>query len=407
MERHDHDSAGDSSLRYCSIVPLVGGFTLGNYLATGKKPEALISYGAFAANEESLRSYWPDVPHYNLDEEEVPSMLHGVDFVSSTCPCAGLSMLNFSSGSSSNSRGSDAAQNEWMYKSSEYVLERIQPKVLFGENAPGLFSEMGKGVAARLFEIGQKHGYSMSLVKTSTAKHGIPQNRVRTFYFFWKSEYAPILSNYNRATKNLVDYLAEVPTDATHQQSIHDWKLTDMSTVKYLLEKKRLKWADVMKEEGSGTLFQYIVQKGWLDDCIAYSEETMPDSKDTRMLHHIKKKLGQGKGFWDASPRLSQVAFNAVISKNMACGAHPVEERFMNVREYMHLMGLPHDYQLVTGTWNHIAQNVPTVTARDWTYEVMKFLRGELASSGQKFYKQNNMAYKEEVEAIEKSLALF
>lgn len=394
-------------MRYCSIVPLVGGFTIGNYMATGKKPEALISYSAFAPNEEHLRAYWPDVPYINLDEEETPSMLKGVDFVSSTCPCAGLSMLNYSSGGSSKSRGSEAAQNEWMYKSSEYVLEHIQPKVLFGENAPGLFSEMGKGVAERLFEIGQKYGYSMSLVKTSTIKHGIPQNRVRTFYFFWKSEYAPVLGGYSREKKTLVDYLAEIPESATHQKTIHEWKLTDMSTVKFLLEKKNLKWDDVMKEENSGTLFQYIIAKGWLEECIEYSEEIMPDSKDTRMLHHIREKMSQGKGFWDASPRLSQKSFNAVISKNMACGAHPVEERFMNVREYMHLMGLPHDYQLVKDTWNHIAQNVPTATARDWTFEVMKFLRGELPSSGKKFYKQNNLAYREDVENVEKSLALF
>lgn len=407
MEKHDYNSAGDSSVRYCSIVPLVGGFTLGNYMATGKKPEALLSYSAFAPNEEHLRAYWPDVPYYNLDEVSAPSALKGIDFVSSTCPCAGLSMLNYAANGGVNSRGSDAAQNEWMYRSAEYVLEHIQPKVLFGENAPGLFSDMGKGVVEKLREIGKQRGYSMSLVKTSTAKHGIPQNRLRTFYFFWKSKHAPILGGYNRPVKTLVDYLQEVPEKATHQETLQNWKLTDMATFKYLRDKRGLDWGEIMQTEGAGTLSQYIVQRGWLDDCIAFAEEIMPGGKETKMLYHMRKKMDIGKGFWDASPRLSQTTFNAVISKNMACGAHPVEERFMNIREYMHLMGLPHDYQLVKNTWNHIAQNVPTATARDWTLEVLKWLRGELPSSGQEFYKQNNCSYSESLEEEEKSLALF
>ena len=81
-----------------------------------------------------------------------------MDFINSVCPCAGLSMLNrqregnvsflsafckllsnhlqfrlyfffkslslFQSG-----RGADAAQNEWMLKSAEYVLSVVKPKV--------------------------------------------------------------------------------------------------------------------------------------------------------------------------------------------------------------------------------------------------------------------------------------
>jgi len=407
MENNNHESHGSGGVRYASIVPLIGGFTIGNYMATGKKPEALISYSAFGANETHLRNYWPDVPYYNLDENEPGSMLKGLDFVSSTCPCAGLSMLNYSKGKSGMSRGSDAAQNEWMYKSSRYVLETLRPRVLFGENAPGLYGDLGKGVVEKLFEIGQEYGYSMSLVKTSTSKHGIPQERNRTFYFFWDSENAPILGSYNRSRKGLVEYLAEVPSEASLQESFNMWKLEDLPTIRFLEEVKGMTWKEIMQAKDYGTLNWYIVRKGYLDECIEYTEKVMPDSVDLRVLKHIKEKLAQGKGFWDGSPRLGTDAFNAVISKNMACGAHPTEKRFITVREYMHLMGLPHDYELLNiSQWNHIAQNVPTATARDWTYEVLKYLRGELPSSGVKLFRQNNLAAKGEM-INEKALALF
>jgi site-specific DNA-cytosine methylase len=147
-----------------------------------------------------------------------------------------------------------------------------------------------------------------------------------------------------------------------------------------------------MADEDAGTLNFYVIKRGWLDECIEYTDKIMPNTTDSRALHHIKNKLNQGKGFWDGSVRLGKDHFNAVISKNMHCGAHPEEKRFISIREYMHLMGLPHDFQLLNKAQiNHIAQNVPTATARDWTLEVIKYIKGELPSSGQKLFKQNNL----------------
>ena len=48
------------------------------------------------------------------------------------------------------SRGSDAEKNQWMYKSAEYALCNIKPKVVWGENAQGLFSATGLGVVDKL-----------------------------------------------------------------------------------------------------------------------------------------------------------------------------------------------------------------------------------------------------------------
>lgn len=47
-------------------------------------------------------------------------------------------------------RGSDAEINKWMFDSAEYVLGKIKPKVFWGENAPGLFTNIGEGVVEGL-----------------------------------------------------------------------------------------------------------------------------------------------------------------------------------------------------------------------------------------------------------------
>jgi len=79
----------------------------------------------------------------------------------------------------------------------------------------------------------------------------------------------------------------------------------------------------------------------------------------------------------------------------MKSGGHPVEDRFLNIREALHLMGMPHDFQLEgQSAINHIAQNVPVNTAADWADEVKKFINGELKMSDKAFLKQDNVARK-------------
>ena len=171
------------------MIPLIGGSAIGCSRATGNLPLFHLSYSAFAANELHLERHWPTVPFYRLDKQDFPveqfKQKYGeIDFINSVCPCAGLSMLNTSSKGPSG-RGADAQQNQWMLRSAQFVLETIRPKVLWGENAPGLFLSLGADMVPRLRALGMHNGYSFSMVKTNTQLHGLPQQRMRTFYFFW------------------------------------------------------------------------------------------------------------------------------------------------------------------------------------------------------------------------------
>ena len=75
-------------------------------------------------------------------------------------------MLNRSKG-----RGSDAKANIWMFRSAEYVLGRIKPKVFWGENAHMLFSKKGQDVVdgLRLVEV-RLHYLGMSFMSTFCLK---------------------------------------------------------------------------------------------------------------------------------------------------------------------------------------------------------------------------------------------
>lgn len=398
----------DKKIKYATIIPLIGGMTVANKAATGNDPEFIVSYAPFAKNDSHAAQYFDKTPYHVIPdsgEDEVSPSLRSsyyeqLDFVSTVCPCAGLSMLNNASGTSS-ARGSDAAQNDWMYKSAQWVFENLRPKVFWGENAPGLYTTIGDGVRDKLKRMAAEHGYSFSIVKTDTYIHGIPQHRRRTFYFFWRDTNAPLLDWHERSVDalNLPEYLNLIPADAPYQDRfftrshpVSEWKLYE-----YVLEKTGLTDTEFRKNY-IGALYHYISKQGWIDDAIKWMDERYPGwtGEERTKLDHIKRKLADGKGYWDSSPFFVHDYVNAIIGKNMHVLVHPTEDRFLNIRECLWLMGLPHDFTLTkeNEVWNHLAQNVPVKTATDWTHQVIKYINGGLRDSGHSHIMQDNLTQK-------------
>ena len=398
-------------VRWGTMIPLIGGSALGCEKATGNRPMFHLSYTPFAANESHLHRYWPNIPTFQLDKTTFPvdKILAGgdIDFINSVCPCAGLSMLNTVTKGASG-RGSDAVQNQWMIKSARFVLENVKPKVLWGENAPGLFLSLGEDMVPKLKSLGMEYGYSFSMVKTNTQLHGLPQMRMRTFYFFWRSPTVPMLRYIVKQAPHLIEYLRDIPPWATFQdQFVAEGKVTErFKPYLYVLLRENMthqEFAKKMAESfGTITISRYLEKYNLIDDCINWLRMYYPNDKwsvknnsksrtHIQYLTHMKDKLSRGLGYWDDSPKFMGDHFTAVITKNVVYAVHPVEDRFLNIREIMHLMGLPHDFQIDDPkNWNHVCQNVPLNTASDWAAEVLRFCRGEAEMTNFSFLKQDN-----------------
>ena len=120
--------------------------------------------------------------------------------------------------------------------------------------------------------------------------------------------------------------------------------------------------------KGTFTISQYLEQNNLEMECINwlknnYPNETFAKKKDSRThikyIQHCMNKKANGFYYWDDSPKFFYGSFGTLMSKTMTHGVHPEEDRFLNVREMMHLMGLPHDYEIVdkkVRNINHIAQ---------------------------------------------------
>ena len=207
-------SKENDKIRWAVVQPLTGGFPIGIEDEVGHPPEFIINNSAdntlqyinYMNNTREL-----DIPVINMDwevdyflTEEDESLFSTVnkdiDLVCYLPICSGLSMLNNVT-TGKNARGdADNNQNQNMYQLSNFILEKIKPKVAVFENAPNAYTNSGKGVLDRLVGIGKDKEYTCTIEKVDSYDHGIPQHRQRTFIYYWDSDTVPYMQH--KKTKN-------------------------------------------------------------------------------------------------------------------------------------------------------------------------------------------------------------
>jgi len=366
-------------MKHAAIIPLIGGEALASAAVFGNKPDYILSYTPFKNHDAHLLNYWNhEVPYYLLDEGGKHP--HKVDVVSSVCPCAGLSML-------STGYGEHNPNNRWMIESAEYVLGEMQPEVFWGENAPALAGKIGTPIRNQLIEIGKKHGYTMTLYRTKSLLHGVPQVRERTFYFFWKGNKTPLLNYYNIPYDKIEDVILSVKSNS-QMEPINKNKPSEDPYYKYLLEvvydgithREHFDKIDPnnisVRSYDAKSLIEtfghdYKQVGAWMH-ANGYDKET---SKCNRMF----EKLASGKNIMRRGTIVPKEYIGAFVGHYPTMLTHPHEDRYITYREAMTIMGLPSDFELLNPkkNYNHICQNVPFRTAVDMAKEVKAVLTGE------------------------------
>ncbi|MBT4995555.1 MAG: DNA cytosine methyltransferase [Hellea sp.] len=389
----------NKEITWAPIIPLIGGQMLGAEKAFGKPPETIYSYPDFGANDSHYVNYQTVTKGRDIAYTMIPEAAkRSLDVVSGTPPCAALSQLN--TAKAPDAKGAGCEKNEWMYEVFKEGINRFEAKAIIVENAPALFTNKGRPVADKLFDICSKAGYSMTLYKTSTKYHGIPQARDRTFAIGWKSETAPIMDWHKRPRRRFDEYVNDVKDDALHQDLVVNKNLMDepyYNFVEAMLPPGSNMTARQVIREIAATAFGYVNKSGKIQEANKWMHET----GHTRGIHvtdHAIKKFAQGLGVWDASVHVFDDCMNAVIGRNLADTVHPHYDRSLTIREALYLMGFPDDFELLNGmtSMNHIAQNVPVPTSRDMHLQIAKFLNGELPMSETNYLRQNNHTEKTE-----------
>lgn len=375
-------------------LPLIGGAAVGTTRVLGNRPKWIASWqSVFDANDQYARQYFDDVAYFNLDENEYPSQK--VDIVTAVPPCAGLSSANTTKGENANNpRGCNAPSNLHMLHASKFAMESIQPRVMIVENAPALFTRAGEPFAERINDLAIEHGYSMSMVKTSTIKHGLPQIRPRSFFFLWRGNKVPILNPISKPYKPVHEILSTkfkitdlVRTDK-HGMPSDDylWKFIQLKNQKLNKQQILQKYAG----EKMVSVYRVIADNGWLPEFISWAENLMRNAETDEEYKQIekaykvgikgKKKLDAGSDIIDGTTRMVWESTFSLMWKTLPNIMHPFEDRWLMISEALALMGFPEDFaekvDIPTRMSNVVCQNVPAHTAADWVEEAVSALEG-------------------------------
>ena len=368
-------------IKHASIVPLIGGNTLASQNIFGHRPDYLLSYSPFKANDYHLVNYYDnEVPYILLDEGGKHP--HYVDVVTSCCPCAGLSAL-------SPSASGNNPMNEWMFKSSEYVLSKMKPRVLYAENAPRLASKLGEPVVDRLRKIGKENGYTFSIFKTKSKVHGLSQVRERTFYFFWQGDKIPLLEYCNHSSneriEDTIDMAKNAAKDDPMSQILTSKKIPSQDPYyRYLLEEihggishrkfaeSLTRTANVLRSIEGTPGHDYMRVATWM--------EKNGFSKLAARSKGMHLKLGMGGNIMRKQIEVPCDVIGAFVGHMPTMLTHHRHDRFLNVRECLSIMKMPLDFQLLNPSrnLNHICQNVPVTTAEHPARMVKMFLEDKL-----------------------------
>ena len=362
------------TLKHAFIVPLIGGQALGQEAAFGSRPDYLLSYTPFSNNDSHLVNYYKETPYILLDQGgRAP---HSVDVVGTTCPCAGLSSL-------SGYASSDAAANEWMYRTTEYVLKDVKPKVLWGENAPGFAGKIGRPIVDKLRVIAKEHGYTMSIYRTKSFLHGIPQIRERSFYFFWKGDKVPVFNYFSNPIKTIEEVLDSVPANATQQEVTND-KIPSKTDHMYRYVLEELEGGITHQDfynmiTKTDNAMDWLERKGITYQQVGQWMTKQGLDRQAERCERIHAKLGQGLNIMRRLTTVPKNFIGAFVGHYPGMLTHYNQDRYITYREAMSIMGLPYDFELLNPNrfLNHVCQNVPVGTATDMANEIKAALNGE------------------------------
>lgn len=392
------------SIKWAQIIPLIGGLPIGMENVFQSKPLHVFSFDGFQNNDQHYINYLRENEwtgnYYTVDEctNDIISntikfsdnlIKEDIDVVGCVAPCAGLSSF-------SNSSNANSPVNDWMYKCSEFILNKVRPKIFWGENSIYLCTDKGRPVADKLARIGKNCDYTFLIYATENRMHGNPQKRARTFYFYFRNDIfnkgIPILNKLPIINKSVEELLLDVKTNKNDKMNIpiNEGNPADHPFYQYLYEAFNAKnhrdlvlkiSPELDNKVNALTIIGYTIlnNKNKLLEISQWMKDHGYEKAADRILA-IKGKLDSGKNAWMKGPMIARGFIPAFVGDLVECFIHPFECRYLTYREALSIMSMPETFNMIgnlKSNRNHIAQNVCTSTSEIMSNEILKMLRFE------------------------------
>jgi site-specific DNA-cytosine methylase len=221
----------------------------------------------------------------------------------------------------------------------------------------------------------------MSIYRTKSLLHGLGQVRERSFYFFWKGDKVPVLDWFDTPYVQIQDMILNTSkrlsqNDVTNSRT----PSKDDPFYRYVLEEmEHCTHSQFVARIEKTTDVMWHVEKAGIS-YVAVSEWMKKNGYDklAKRCLAMDAKLKGGGNIMRRSTLLPKNFMGAFVGHIPTSLAHPIEDRYITVREALRIMTMPDDFELLEPkkNLNHICQNVPVTTARDMMHEIMEVLDG-------------------------------
>lgn len=399
-------------IRWAAIQPLTGGMYLGAENAIGHPAEFILSFKGLndikknkndeitgCGNERHLTNYLKKhnrMPAYyqfatrqmfdgddNMKQEIVDESGNSVniynkelDLVVAVPICSGLSTVSTFGEETKNIKNCN------MKFISEYALSELKPRVYIFENAPALFTIKGETLRNWFNALAKKYGYTVTYFKTDTQLHKNCQRRPRTFVFFFKiteGNDEPRIINFVNEHISATDYFKAIPKGLKYETA--PWRYYSKILMDFFLAEYGENWREKMHKKD---LVGELCSQNMFDRFRKFTDDYDLSDKQRaawhRKINDVEYKYKHGLGFFMFTPKMSIETCPAVMFRNIENTIHPYENRLINLRENMELMGMPHDFELAVDDIHagkisyQLGQNVPVKTAEYMVSEAVRIL---------------------------------
>lgn len=401
-------------IKWAAIQPLTGGMYFGAENAIGHPAEFILSFKGLndfkknkdneivgCGNEYNLTQYLKKhnrMPAYymfnnramfdgddNMNQEivdEEGNLINlyerdsDLDLVVAVPICSGLSTVSTFGEEVKN------VKNCNMKFIAEYTLSQLQPKIYLFENAPALYTPKGEPLRNWFNNLAEKYGYTVTYFKTDTQLHKNCQRRPRTFVFFFKKQHEDDMAhiiNFVNEHISATDYFKAIPKGLKYEES--PWRYYSTILMDFFLKEYGENWRDKMHKKD---LVGELCSQNMFDKFREFTDEYDLNDKQKaawhRKINDVEYKYNHGMGFFMFTPKMSIDTCPAVMFRNIENTIHPYENRLINIRENMELMGMPHDFELgvdekYAGRITYqLGQNVPVKTAEYMVSEAVRIL---------------------------------
>ena len=273
-----------------------------------------------------------------------------LDLLYSNCPCSSLSRIN-------RNASLNGEHNRQFYRVFN-VIEQVQPKAFFIENAPALV-KLGYPIIMNMVkQLGSR--YRFTVIRDFAGNHNVAMKRLRTLLVGYRRDVIdglPILEPRRQAPITIQQLLGDLWDVPLGTGVLNGVPLYNHELVGERLWQPYEKWLNDV--EVDDTLLRTILNH-W---------ETVPSELQTfvpygNMFIRANDKIQQGQDIWDKSPYRPRGDDYAPSITSLTHLIHPVHPRQWTIREYARLMGYPDDFQFypdgaATPTLTCIAQGVP------------------------------------------------